>query len=167
MKSVFLLVLICTAGASGQTGNSAERSEAEYYAAAYAQHYRVPVPLVRAVIEQESNWKACTVSPKGAVGLMQLMPLTAQRLGTRDRCDINENISSGVRYLAWLMQQFHGDLRLVMAAYYAGEDVVRRQGLGYRNPAVIAYVSGIRATYVRFSQPKSSDSQLASKRGMQ
>lgn len=63
---------------------------------------------------------------------MQLMPITAQRLGVRDRCNIDQNISGGVRYLAWLMQQFHNDLRLVAAAYYAGEDVIGRRALAYR-----------------------------------
>jgi len=71
------------------------------------------------------------------------MPLTAQRLGVRDRCSVDQNVSGGVRYLAWLMQQFHNDLRLVAAAYYAGEDVVRRRDLAYRNPDVIAYVAKI------------------------
>jgi len=54
-----------------------------------------------------------------------------------------------VRYLAWLMRQFHNDLRLVAAAYYAGEDTISRRGLAYRNPDVVAYVSTIRTTYLR------------------
>ena len=80
---------------------------------------------------------------------MQLMPATAKRLGVTDRCNIDQNISGGVRYLAWLMQQFHNDLRLVAAAYYAGEDVIGKRGLAYGNPDVVAYVSAIRATYLR------------------
>jgi len=71
---------------------------------------------------------------------MQLMPTTAQRLRVRDRCSIDQNVSGGVRYLAWLIQKFHGDLRLASAAYYAGEDIVSRRGLAYRNPDVVAYV---------------------------
>ena len=74
--------------------------EAEYCIAAYAQHYEVPVALVRAIVEHESNWQPCVVSPKGAVGLMQLMPMTADGLGVRDRCNIDQNVSGGVRYLA-------------------------------------------------------------------
>ena len=168
MKLVSFLALILTAlGAAGQARNSDERSEAEYYIAAYSEHYRVPIPLVRAVVERESNWRSCAVSPKGAAGLMQLMPLTAQRFGVRNRCNIDENISGGVRYLAWLRQQFQGDLRLVSAAYYAGEDIVGKRGLAYRNPDVFAYVSRIRATYIRFSQPRKIDSQFSSKRDMQ
>ncbi|HKN33018.1 MAG TPA: lytic transglycosylase domain-containing protein, partial [Terriglobales bacterium] len=119
-----------------------------YYAAMYARHYRVPVSLVRAIIERESNWRACAVSPKGARGLMQLMPATARRLGVRDSCNIEQNISGGVRYLAWLMRLFHNDLRLVAAGYYAGEDTVARRGLSYHNRDVVSYVTRIRATYL-------------------
>jgi soluble lytic murein transglycosylase-like protein len=140
---VFCVVPISLA----QSNSSAARVEAEYYISEYAQHYRVPVALVRAIVKRESNWQPCTASPKGAMGLMQLMPMTAQRLGVRDRCNVDQNISGGVRYLAWLMQQFH-DLRLVTAAYYAGEDVIGRRGLAYRNRDVVSYVAAIRARYV-------------------
>ena len=78
---------------------------------------------------------------------MQLMPATARRLGVRDSCNIEHNISGGVRYLAWLMRLFHNDLRLVAAGYYAGEDIVARRGLTYHNRDVVSYVARIRATY--------------------
>ena len=151
MRRVLILPLMICAVSSclAESSHRATRPEAEYFVAAYAKHYRVPVPLVRAVVERESNWRVCAVSPKGAVGLMQLMPTTAQRLRVRDRCNIDQNVSGGVRYLAWLMQLFHNDLRLVAAAYYAGEHVIGRRGLAYRNPDVVAYVSRIRATYLR------------------
>lgn len=129
-----LLLVICAATSWAQTCTAPKRQEAEYYVAAYAHHYRVPVPLVRAVVERESNWRPCAISPKGAVGLMQLMPITAQHLRVSDRCNIDQNISGGVRYLAWLMGKFHGDLRLASAAYYAGEGIVSRRGLGYPVP---------------------------------
>jgi soluble lytic murein transglycosylase-like protein len=147
-----------------QTTNPRARQEAEYYVFAYAQHYRVPVPLVRAVVERESNWRPCAISPKGAVGLMQLMPMTAERLRVRDRCSIDQNVSGGVRYLAWLMWKFHGDLRLASAAYYAGEGIVGRRGLAYRNPDVVAYVSRIRSTYLRLAQQKTEISETTQKR---
>jgi len=131
-----------------QASKQPTRLEAEYYVATYARHYRVPVALVRAIVERESSWQPCAISPKSAAGLMQLMPITAQRLGVRDRCSVDQNISGAVRYLAWLMKQFHNDLRLVAAAYYAGEDVIGRRDLGYRNPDVIAYVARIRTTYL-------------------
>lgn len=126
-----------------------EREKAEYYVRVYAQHYGVPLALVRSIVEQESAWHVCTVSSKGAVGLMQLMPETAKRLGVRDRCDISQNISGGVRYLAWLCRLFRNDYRLVAAAYYAGEQIVAKRGLNYHNPDVVAYVKHIRAFYTR------------------
>lgn len=125
------------------------RREAEYYVIAYSHHYRVPVALVRAIVDRESNWQPCTVSAKGAVGLMQLMPATAERLGVTNRCDLKQNVAGGTRYLAWLMQQFHDDLRLVAAAYYVGEGTIGRRDLAYRNSDVLAYVSRIRTTYLR------------------
>lgn len=136
-------VLCCQA----QPPRTPTRLEAEYYVAAYAHHYGVPVEFVRAIVEQESAWHPCAVSSKGAVGLMQLMPSTAARLRVRDRCNVGENVAGGVLYLAWLMHKFQGDLRLVAASYIAGEDVVTRRGLAYRNPEVVAYVSRIRAKF--------------------
>src|SRR5438132_13739656 len=96
LAQVLFVVSICWA----QSSEPPARLEAEYYVTAYARHYRVPVALVRAIIERESNWQPCTVSTKGAVGLMQLMPRTAQRLGVRERCNVDQNVSGGVRYLA-------------------------------------------------------------------
>jgi soluble lytic murein transglycosylase len=160
LAEVLSAISICWA----QSPKPPARLEAEYYVAAYAQHYRVPVALVRAIVERESHWQPCTVSPKGAVGLMQLMPATARRLGVGDRCNIDQNVSGGVRYLAWLMQQFHNDLRLVAAAYYAGEDVIGRRDLGYRNPDVIAYVARIRTTYLRQAGIKPRTTNTSSER---
>jgi soluble lytic murein transglycosylase len=151
MKGAFIAVqLFCSlSNCWAQLDLSSARLEAEYYVFAYAQHYRVPIAFVRAIIERESNWQPCTVSPKGAVGLMQLMPLTAKRMGVQNRCNPDQNVSGGVRYLAWLTPQFHGDLRLVAAAYYAGGNTIGRRGLAYRNPDVVAYVTAIRTAYLR------------------
>lgn len=143
-----------------QSPQNKHRDEAEYYAKAYAQHYRVPLPFVRAVVQQESAWHVCAVSPKGAKGLMQLMPQTAARLGVTNRCNANQNVSGGVRLIAWLIRQFHGDLRLVAAAYYAGENRVARRGLNYRNPDVVAYVTRLRRLYLQATpQPDVDDEQ--------
>src|SRR5208282_5869669 len=167
MKLVLILaqalcaISICWA----QSPKPQARLEAEYYVVAYAQHYRVPVALVRAIVERESHWQACAVSPKGAAGLMQLMPLTAQRLGVRDRCNIDQNVSGGVRYLAWLMKQFH-DFRLVAAAYFAGERVIGRRGLAYRNPEVVAYVARIRTSYLRNTEVAAKIEDITMKRDM-
>ena len=113
MKSLLIFVqMLCTLSIGwAQSNKSTKKLGAEYYIAAYAQHYRVPSALVRAIVQRESNWQSCAVSTKGAVGMMQLMPVTATRLGVVDRCNVDQNISGGVRYVAWLMQQFHNDLR--------------------------------------------------------
>jgi soluble lytic murein transglycosylase-like protein len=148
-KCSCLVLLVCGVLTCQAQSRRTARLEGEYYVAAYVRHYNVPARFVRAVVEQESNWRPCVVSPKGAVGLMQLMPMTATRLGVRDRCNIGENASGGVRYLAWLMRKFAGDLRLAAAAYLAGEEVIARRGLLYRNREVVAYVSRIRKIYQR------------------
>jgi soluble lytic murein transglycosylase-like protein len=113
----------------------------------YARVYQVPVELVDAVIEVESNWQPNAVSLKGAAGLMQLMPATAARLGVWNRFRIEENIRAGVEYLAQLMRLFGGDLRLVTAAYYAGERPILARGLEYSSPDVYSYVSRVARVY--------------------
>jgi soluble lytic murein transglycosylase-like protein len=160
VAEMFCTISICWA----QSGGAPARIEAEYYVMAYAEHYRVPIALARAIVVRESNWQPCVISPKGAVGLMQLMPATAKRLGVSDRCNLDQNISGGVRYLAWLMRRFHNDLRLVAAAYYAGEDTIGRRGLAYRNSDVVAYVSTIRTTYLRQAGMERESTNTAQKR---
>jgi soluble lytic murein transglycosylase-like protein len=156
----FLSILLLFSTLSyGQSSDS--RNQAEYYLAAYANHYRVPLDFARAVVQQESGWQACAVSRKGAAGIMQLMPETAARLGVRDRCNVQQNISGGIRYLAWLMNKFHGELRLVAAAYYAGERVIAARGLAYANHDVVLYVANIRR---RVEQQRRGEWVLRSKR---
>ena len=166
MKSVFIVagMLCATSIGWAQSSRAPARIEAEYYVTAYAQHYRVPIALARAIVVRESNWQSCVISPKGAVGLMQLMPVTAKRLGVADRCNLDQNVSGGVRYLAWLMRRFHNDLRLVAAAYYVGEDTIGRRGFAYRNPDVVAYVSTIRTTYLREAGIESESKNTTAKR---
>jgi len=116
-------------------------------AAFYASAFDVPVELVDAVIQVESGWNPYAVSRKGAVGLMQLMPRTAVRFGVLDRFDIDENVRGGVAYLAWLLRLFHGDLRLAVAAYQAGESAILLRGLAYRSREVFLYVSRVAQLY--------------------
>lgn len=118
-----------------------------YYANAYADHYGVPRALVEAIIEQESDWNPLAQSVKDAEGLMQLMPSTAVMYGVRNRYDALENLSGGVRYLADLLSQFHGDMRLAVAAYYCGPRHILQRGFSYRNPDVVAYVESVRRRY--------------------
>lgn len=148
-RLVMLLISILPNCVWGANSHSRDRVEAEYYVTAYARHYGVPPAFVRSIVQQESGWHPCAISSKGAAGLMQIMPETAERLGVRNRCNINENVSGGVRYLAWLIRIFHGDLRLVAAAYYAGEHAIAKRGLNYRSPDVVTYVAQIRTLYER------------------
>ena len=95
---------------------------------AAAQRHNVPHELVSAVIRVESGFNVRAVSPKGARGLMQLMPQTANILGVRDSFDPSDNIDGGVRHLRGLLDQYGNNLPLVLAAYNAGEGAVKRHG---------------------------------------
>lgn len=99
--------------------------------------YGVEYELLKAVIATESGFNPRAVSPKGAVGLMQLMPETAQRFGVKAVAPVSleqrltdprTNVHAGARYLAWLMARFDGKTELALAAYNAGEGAVRRAG---------------------------------------
>jgi soluble lytic murein transglycosylase-like protein len=95
----------------------------------YAQHYGVDQDLVWAVIRQESGFNSHAVSPKGAMGLMQLMPGTAAMLGVADAFDVEQNIAGGIKYLERCLSQFNQNVGLALAAYNAGPDnVVKYQG---------------------------------------
>jgi soluble lytic murein transglycosylase-like protein len=127
----------------------AQDRETTYYADAYADHYGVPRPLVHAIIAQESDWNHLAQSRKDAEGLMQLMPDTAAMYGVHNRYAVLENLSGGIRYLADLLSEFHGDMRLAVAAYYCGPGRILQRGLSYSNPDVVAYVESVRNRYRR------------------
>lgn len=106
------------------------RAELERWVAQAAQAHRLPVGLAEAVVTRESDWDTTAVSPKGALGLMQLMPETARDLGLSDPRDPRQNIAGGVSYLAGLLDRFDGDVPLALAAYNAGPGaVLAHQGI--------------------------------------
>lgn len=115
-----------------------------------AQTYRVDPALVHAVIHAESGFNPQAVSPKGASGLMQLMPDTARRYGVRDIFDPAENINGGVRYLRDLLQMFGQNKRLAVAAYNAGENAVLRFGGIPPYPETTQYVSRVLSLHDRY-----------------
>lgn len=103
--------------------------------------------LIHSIIEVESNYNPFAVSDKGALGLMQLVPATARRFGVRNPFDPEENISGGVRYLKYLSQVFPSDLRLVLAAYNAGEAAVTRHNEVPHYPETEQYVYRVGKAY--------------------
>jgi soluble lytic murein transglycosylase-like protein len=119
-----------------------------------AREHELDPLLVDAVIRAESGYNPAAVSPKGAAGLMQLMPSTARRHGVRDRFDPGENIRAGVRYLKALREAF-GDDRLALAAYNAGEGAVLKHGGVPPYPETIEYLRRVQKLYesARASQP--------------
>jgi soluble lytic murein transglycosylase len=108
--------------------------------------------LVRAVIKAESSFVPDAVSPKGAVGLMQLMPETATSLNVINPYDPEQNISGGVRHLRYLLDRFRGNVRLAVAAYNAGERRILRDS---RIPPITEtreYVRRVLRFYKEFSR---------------
>ena len=93
-----------------------------------SRRYQVNPTIVAAMVRAESAFDPWAVSPKGAMGLLQLMPATAKRFGLSDRqfFEPAENLDAGVRYIKWLGERFDGDLALVLAGYNAGEAMVQR-----------------------------------------
>jgi len=109
--------------------------------ATVAADQNVDARLVHAVIETESNYQARARSPKGAQGLMQLMPATARQYGVRNSYDPQANVTAGVRHLKDLLSRF--ELPLALAAYNAGEGTIRRYGGVPPFPETQNYVSRI------------------------
>ena len=99
--------------------------------------------LLTAVIQQESAFRPCAVSPKGAQGLMQLMPATAEQFGVQDPFDIQENIGGGARFLKELLTRYTGDLPLALGAYNAGPAKVDEAGGVPAIPETMNYVREI------------------------
>ena len=145
-KRILLLVLLLFAMLPRARAQP-DASEAERCVRRYAAHYRVQPELIAALIDVESRWNPRAISDKGAMGLMQLMPATARRYGANHPFDVEENIAAGTRYVTALMWEFHGDLRMVAAAYYAGDRWVSQKQLNYSNPDVVAYGEAVRLRY--------------------
>ncbi len=113
-----------------------------------ARAYGLDPKLVHAVIRAESGYNANAVSSKGAVGLMQLIPATAQRYGVQDSYDPGQNIQGGTRYLRDLLKMFNGNMELAIAGYNAGENAVIRAGHRIPPyPETMAYVPKVLSFY--------------------
>ncbi|MFC5475516.1 lytic transglycosylase domain-containing protein [Paraherbaspirillum soli] len=115
--------------------------------------YKLDPNLLHAVIKVESGYNPTAISPKGARGLMQLMPDTARRFGAKNSLNPRENVQAGAQYLSWLLDLFKGDIELALAGYNAGEQAVIRAG--NRVPAYTEtrnYVVKVLAQYQRNSK---------------
>lgn len=125
-----------------------------------ARAHKVDPLLIKAIIKAESDFNRYAVSPKGAQGLMQLMPSTAKDLKVKDPFDPRQNISGGTKYIKWLLNRFNGDLRLSLAAYNAGPARVNKKIP--RIPETIAYVGKVLRHYKAYK--KGSKQQQAAYR---
>ena len=113
--------------------------------------YDLPSNLIHSIIRAESNYNSQAVSPKGAKGLMQLMPTTAQIYGVKDVFDPVQNIEGGVKYLKDLVKLYKKNTKRVLAAYNAGQEAIKKYGgiPPYRETR--NYIANVRRT---FNKPK-------------
>ena len=109
-----------------EAGRVPERREIERWVEIIAPAFDLEPGLVKAVIAVESSYRVDAISPKGAMGLMQLMPATAHRFDVGDPFDPLQNLYGGIRYLRWLHDHFDWDPTLAVAGYNAGEGAVGR-----------------------------------------
>ena len=110
------------------TGTALPVTHFDPYIQQVASEFELEPALIKAVALVESGFNPGAVSPKGAKGLMQLMPATARSYGVRDIHDPYENLRAGANHLRTLLDEFNGDLTLALAAYNAGSGAVRRHG---------------------------------------
>ncbi len=114
-----------------------------------AERHKLDPALVKAVIENESGWNPKAISRKGALGLMQLIPTTAERFGVGNAFDPAQNVDGGARYLRSLLDRYHNNLDLSLAAYNAGEGAVERTGGVPPYQETRTYVQRVTDSYFR------------------
>jgi hypothetical protein len=145
---VFPAALVAGGGEMTSTGNP----KYDELIALSAARNGVDPNLIVAVMRQESGFNLRARSYKGASGLMQLMPATAQRFGVTNIFDPAQNIEGGARYLRFLLDQFNGDVTLVLAGYNAGENAVVNSG--YRVPRYRETQNYVRSISARYDASK-------------
>ncbi len=160
---MFCLLLFCQINVYNQTENTlitnlpqtigeetetdSDLEDYEVFINHYARLYNIDPFLVKLIIQKESQFNPRAVSRSGAIGLMQLMPETARRLGVKNPFDPAQNIEGGIKFLRSLFDMFNGDLELTLAAYHAGPSLVKRLRRIPPIPETIAYVDYIISRY--------------------
>ncbi len=134
-------------------GKDVDRAQIELLAHEWAPKYDLEPELVLAIIKAESNFNPKAWSPKDARGLMQLIPATARRFKVGNTWDPVDNMRGGMAYLRWLMRHFKGDVRLVVAAYNAGEHAVERFNGIPPYKETINYVKRVTKVYTKKTHP--------------
>ncbi|HQD37161.1 MAG TPA: lytic transglycosylase domain-containing protein [Thermodesulfovibrio thiophilus] len=134
--------------AMSQTSSSISREELENIVEEKSKHYSMDSKLIKEMIREESAWNVNAISPKGAMGIMQLMPSTAMLMGVKNPYDPVENIDAGIRYMKYLLEKFNGDVNLALAAYNAGPNLVESLG---RIPNIVETQNYVRRISLRYS----------------
>ncbi len=149
-KAIFVFLSALSLSLSVEGGaRDALKQQYDPYVKSYALKYGVPAELVHSIIQAESNYDSRAVSPKGAVGLMQLMPETAAQYGVKDRFDPEDNIMGGVRYLKDLIKLFKNNTKMVLAAYNAGQEALKKYNGIPPYQETIEYIQRVMESYPR------------------
>jgi hypothetical protein len=151
LAACLLPVLLCQG--SVLAGNRPEkpsrtiqRRNLECLVAFYCRKHHVSEDWVRAIIKVESDWNPRAISPKGAYGIMQLMPATARRFQVNSGISA-ENVEGGIKYLAWLKEHYKGGELLASATYYTGEHHIPTHSICSLSTAVRSYLARILVFY--------------------
>jgi len=145
--------------------NRTPDSRLEALIAKYALYYRVDPSLIRAVMRHESGYNPQAVSPKGAQGLMQLMPGTAALMGVRDPFDPEQNIAGGVGYLRHCLDRFQQNIPLAVAAYNAGPGAVAKYCSIPPYSETQSFVQNVLGTYQTFGAAPATAAKTAAIKG--
>ncbi len=141
--------------ARSKSGRIINPKKYEPYIKRVASRYRIDPLLIKAVIKAESNFDYLAVSPKGAQGLMQLMPGTARDMHVANPFDPQQNIRGGTRYLRKMLDVFDDDMQLALAAYNAGPEKVKKYGRIPKFPETVKYVKRVLRNYKRYQATSS------------